>query len=171
MYRRSGTGAAQMAVLLPGAALLLMASCLRTAELEHAALWRDTLWQPLATLPELLALAILLCRPGLVASIGTAGAWPPPQPPAKVHPRRWARRHAASAPEFDNSVFRCLSCVTPPRCVIGVKADNKQGLYAIMPSKLDASFSVSWDCMAQLLMHSRHLCSTPTHNDTPQRSL
>ena len=45
-------------------------------------LWRHTLWYPLTALPELLGLASLLCRPGLVARIGTADK-PVPQPKAR----------------------------------------------------------------------------------------
>lgn len=61
------------------ALLLLLASCVRVSELYHHALWRPTLWYPLTALPELLGLASLLCRPGLVARIGTADE-PVPQP-------------------------------------------------------------------------------------------
>ena len=55
------------------AVLLLLASCVRISDLYLPSLYHDHLWYPLCTLPELLALFLLLCRPGLVAHIGTAG--------------------------------------------------------------------------------------------------
>ncbi|KAK9845738.1 hypothetical protein WJX81_001040 [Elliptochloris bilobata] len=71
-------GSLLVGVLLAYALLLLMASCVRVSELYRPLLWHHQLWYPLAALPELLALALLLCRPGLVARIGTADRAPLP---------------------------------------------------------------------------------------------
>lgn len=72
-----GTARRQVAVLLASAALLLLASCTRVGTLYHPGAWRDHVWYPLTALPELLAIALLLGQPALVARIGSAGNWPP----------------------------------------------------------------------------------------------
>lgn len=63
----------QVAILLVCAVLLLLASCVRISSLYLPFLSHDHFWYPLCSLPELLTLLLLLCRPGLVVHIGTAG--------------------------------------------------------------------------------------------------
>ena len=91
-------------MLLASALLLLLASCVRVSELYHHVLWHRQLWYPLTALPELLALASLLCRPGLVARIGTADK-PVLQP--RVRPSGGFR------------VLGLMGCLRSPRCCAG----------------------------------------------------